>query len=158
MAWQTPITDRVLQDAIEVRQGIQNPKGAFRAEDWNRILGNEYHIQDLILEWKNILADINDLLEADDTSYPTDADFNKLAQNIILLCEATGYVPVGYVRPTTDFVGGFGSNAKRPSYIDINVMELDLLLLKQMIEGAIAMWRHCGEVICSSNSQQIDIL
>ena len=70
MAWQTPITDRVLQDAIEVRQGIQNPKGAFRAEDWNRILGNEYHIQDLILEWKNILADINDLLKADDTSIP----------------------------------------------------------------------------------------
>ena len=158
MAWQTPITDRILQDAVEVRQGINNPKGAFQASDWNRILGNELYIQDLIQEWKAIIADINDILESDESSYPTDADLNRLAQNIVILRDVAGYTPIDYATPITDYVGGFGDNAKRPSYIDINIMENDLLYLKQMIQGAIDMWHICGEAICSNDSQQIDVL
>ena len=158
MAWQTPITDRILQDAIDVRQKIENPKGAFQASDWNRILGNEFYLQDLIQEWKAIIADINNLLEADESSYPTDADFNRLAQNITILRNTAGYAPVGYIAPTTNYVGGFGEKAKRPSYIDINIIEMDLQYLKQMIQGAIDMWHICGEAICSNDSQQIDVL
>jgi len=165
--WQEPITDRVAQDALDAKLGIDNSKGFFQAVDWNRIKGNQTVVKSLMDYWNNIVVVIVDVYVhtqtgtqelATDDSWITDIDMNNIAQNIITLADAFPYSITNYVIPKTSYIGGLGATATSPDWSDINTLETDIKLLYDLIYGSISMWRYSGEVICSSDSEQIDVL
>jgi len=169
-SWQTPVTDRVLQNAINVRQKIADEKGVFSDTVWNRIKGNQIVLKYLIAWYRNnvpretIYLYVNKQTTetrqawADFEAWITESDLNDMATNDRALMDGMVQPHANYLEPKNDYIGGIGVTSTTPTWNDLNILEHTLKQIYDMVVGAIEMWRYSGEVICSSNTQQIDIL
>ena len=169
-SWQTPVIDRVLQNAINIRQKITDEKGVFSDTVWNRIKGNQIVLKYLIAWYReNTAVGTIELLVnkqtaelrqawADLESWIMDSDLNDMSTNAQTLMSGMAQPHASYVAPKNDYVGGLGALSTAPDWNDINVLERTLKQVYDMIINAIVMWRYSGEPICSTNAQQIDIL
>jgi len=124
--WTEPITDRTQLDVVN-----RTHKAFLNAQDLNRIEGN--------MQWLvNILAHripvyIFSKTDWDDTMTATTGDIRRICEGITAVKDAF-YRPTGYV----DIAG---LDTKPLDFIDVNGLEMNLYLIKELVDWMIASFR-----------------
>ena len=142
--WQEPIYDRQQYDVdlIKLDPTNENTKGAFNYDDLNRIESNCEYIKDLLNNSGLFYIPISISVKTDwnMSDIPKIQDINRVRDNIITLknnMTMADYEDIEY-SGTLD-------------YIKANILEKDLLVIKNIIETSMLELKKCNTFYCGSD-------
>jgi hypothetical protein len=125
--WTTPVTDRTSSDIDN-----KTPKAYINASDLNRIEGNiKWLAENLPVLLDRIQTPT--VTDWDESSVPTTGDIWRICDNITGIMD-NYYRPNGY-----EDVPNLA--ARRLHYADVNLLEMNLFLLKRLVDGMVAGFR-----------------
>lgn len=147
--WTTPVFDRTQSDVdyakAQLSSGVNDVeyKGCFNKTDINRIERNSRHLSELLKE----LYYANDVVYRvwTDTGVPTESHISRIINNIANLW--TNYhKPANSVDLPTTLL----------TYEQVNTIERDLCLLKEMIDDMEQSFPICGDFTCGEREVIIE--
>lgn len=139
--WVQPVYDRTQADVDYARQRLLNKindvyyKGCFNSRDISRIENNTKYLSDLLIQ----LYYFNDISIKTWYEYifPNIPDINRIIDNINILWEKYGRPPDSIPLPNTLL-----------NFEQVNNIEKNLHLIKEMLDDTINSFRECGTFNC----------
>ena len=140
--WQEPVFDRTQADVDYAKQQLANKvnstylKGCFNVTDINRIENDSAYLADALTE----LYYITNLAKGntwDNSGLPYQSHINRIINNVNILWSAY-YKPPGSVTLPTTLL----------NFEQVNALEKNLHLLKEMLDNMISSFRECDTFVC----------
>ncbi len=142
MEFITPIIDRTLQNVKNVKNGMEDEKGALLVSTLNRIENNSQYLAEKLTELHYPVT-IDTKTDWVNTDYPyIDTEINRIKNNLELLKETyhvLNTTPSNDVSKTT------------MNYSDVNIMEQITFDLNYLIESMENYYVYCGVANCGQN-------
>ena len=140
--WSEPIFDRTLADVEYARQQLANNindvdfKGCFNAKDLVRIENNTRYLADILNElcYCNAIATERNWIVS---STPNVANITRVIDNLNKLFTAY-YKPSNAPNLPTTLL----------TYEQVNALEKNLYLIKEMLDDMMTYFRECGTFVC----------
>ena len=139
--WSTPVFDRTQGDVdyakAQLSAGVNNVefKGCLNQSDINRIEKNSKYLSDSLKELYYFNEIVYNLWN--DTSIPSKSHISRIINNVSILWGKYYKPPDAVDLPTTML-----------TYEQVNAIEKNLYLIKEMIENMIISFRECGTFNC----------
>lgn len=130
MNWVEPITDRSAAD-VQSRAA----KAFLHAKDFNRIEGNIAWLTEM-LHGFHVAVNTQNRTDWKQENVPTSADIRRICENIERLL-AKYFRPEGY-QEVPDL------QHKNLDYKDVNLLEMNLFLLKRLLDGMVGSFRQAS--------------
>lgn len=145
MVWQEPIFDRTQADVdyakVQLSQGINDAdlKGCLNVSDLNRIESNTRYLSDKLIELCYFNTTSTSTAWAM-TALPYVSHINRIITNVRILW-GKYHKPLGAVDLPDTLL----------NFEQVNAIEKNLYLIKEMLDDMIASFRECGTFSCGED-------